>query len=79
MGHCLPSNLLPGEGPVERWTPARKAEVLRRIHAGEITRGEAMHRWRISVEELDAWLTAHRRAGQDGLKATSAPEQGRLL
>lgn len=73
------SDMLPGEGPVERWTPARKAEVLRRIQRGELTAGEALNRWRISVEELDAWVQAHRRGGREALKATTPPAQGRLL
>ena len=75
-----PPNALPGEGRVSHWTAARKAEVLRRIRDGEIARGDAMRRWAISVEELDAWLKAERRAGQAGLKAKAIPPvQERLL
>lgn len=74
-----PSDVLPGEGPVDRWTPARKEEVLRRIRAGEIKPGDAMRRWRISVEELDRWLAAHRKSGRNGLKVSAIQAQGKLL
>lgn len=75
-----PSDMLPGEGPVDRWTPARKQEVLRRIHANDITRGDAMRFWGISVEELDAWMLNHRKAGQNSLRArVVAPVGERLL
>jgi hypothetical protein len=74
-----PSDQLPGEGPVDRWTPARKEEVLRRIHAGEITMGDALKRWTISVEELDLWLVAYRKKGRCGLRVQSLVEQGHLL
>lgn len=70
---------LPAHGPVERWVPARKAEVVRRIEAGEATIAETLRRWDISVEELDAWLQAYRTEGRRGLKAMKQPAQGRLL
>lgn len=74
-----PSTELPGEGPVDRWTPARKEEVLRRIRDGEMTRGQALRRWKMSLEELESWRLAFERKGRLGLKATARPEQGRLL
>lgn len=72
------SDALPGEGPVDRWTAARKEEVLRRIDAGEITAGQALSRWKMSVEELDTWRRQHRAKGRDGLRALGQ-QQGKLL
>ena len=69
---------LPGDERVDRWTVARKAEVLARIRAHEITAGEAMRRWGISVEELNLWMQAERRGGRAALSVKSIP-QGRLL
>lgn len=74
-----PSTELPGEGPVDRWTASRKEEVLRRIRDGEITAGQALTRWKMSVEELDAWTRAYTASGRKGLKAAALPSQGRLL
>lgn len=80
---ALPGDGLP-DGCVEarafHWTPARKAEVLRRVRRGELTAGQALSRFGILVEEYDSWVQAHRKFGQGGLKVTvRAPEQGRLL
>jgi len=70
---------LPPDGIVGRWTPARKEAVLALIHSGEITRADALRRWKISVEELDLWFTAWRKRGRNGLKVTAIQSQGRLL
>ena len=60
-----------------RWTPSRKAEVLRMLRVGEIGIETACEIWGLSIEELLAWIAAERRAGRAGLKAT-APLAGRL-
>ncbi|MGZ3376061.1 MAG: DUF1153 domain-containing protein [Phenylobacterium sp.] len=60
-----------------RWTPSRKAEVLRMIRVGEIGVEAACEIWGLSIEELLAWVVAERRAGRAGLKATALPP-GRL-
>lgn len=71
---------LPPDGLVGRWTARAKQAVLAAIEAEEITRGQALRRWRISVEEMDAWLRAERRAGRKGLHAKAVPPvQERLL
>lgn len=70
-----------------RWTPSRKAEVLRQLRSGEITLNEALSRYSLTLEEVDAWQMAARKAGQDGLRADNVrppaerpkPAQGRLL
>ena len=71
-----------------RWTVARKAELLRQLRAGEVTLKQALSRHALTLEEVDAWQMAARKAGQDGLVASkvrppaerpAAPAQGRLL
>lgn len=54
-----------------RWVASRKAQVLRAIEAGLITREEALARWSLSAEELDAWITLASRHGETALKATA--------
>ena len=78
---------LPGDGEPDgsdavlnmRWTASRKAELLARLRARIITLPDALRRYRLTLEEVDQWQQAHRRAGQPGLKATAQPQQGRLL
>lgn len=62
--------LMPDVDPVTRWSPGRKFEVIRQLHAGEITRAHVMARHRLSAEELDSWVDGYRRHGMCGLKAT---------
>src|SRR5581483_10915956 len=68
---------LPELGFSGRWTPARKEAVAVAIRRGELTVAEALNRWGLSVEELDAWLMAYRRRGRDGLSARALP--GRMI
>lgn len=81
----LPGDGAPDGAPEARcihWTPARKAEVLRRVADGEMTVGRALSRYALTLEEFEAWRAAHKRAGQGGLRVTQpapAPTQGRLL
>jgi hypothetical protein len=71
---------LPPDGFVDRWTASRKEAVVSRVVAGELSPGDALRRWNISVEELDAWLMAYRRRGRRGLHAQVVPPaQERLL
>jgi hypothetical protein len=70
----LPGDPLPNgrtEPSAVRWCPSRKAEVLRRLRAGELTLNDALERFRLTLEEGDAWQMAERRAGRAGLKATA--------
>lgn len=52
-----------------RWTARLKADVVRSIDAGEITREKALSRYALSDEELDGWIRQLRRAGERGLRA----------
>lgn len=56
--------------PVVRWTDVRKAEVLARIDHGDITAAEALRRFAISPEELEAWRRDLVRGGAKALRAT---------
>ena len=53
-----------------RWTPHRKAAVLKAIRAGELSVSEAMSRWELTLEELQAWGRDYQRWGLRGLKTT---------
>ncbi len=55
---------------ITRWTPARKAELLRAIETGDISRGLARVRYGITAEELASWERHFKSAGQRGLKVT---------
>jgi transposase-like protein len=53
-----------------RWTPHRKAAVLREIVAGELSVSEACRRWDLSLEEFQSWRRDYRRYGLAGLRTT---------
>lgn len=62
---------LPGEAPqVLRWTMARKAELLRRIEAGELSEADACARHNFTIEELHSWRGRAARHGALGLSQT---------
>jgi hypothetical protein len=85
-GQYLPGDPLPpGESaPLGiRWTEARKEEVLRRLDTGAVRLNEALSRWNLTLEEVEAWRSAHKVYGRRGLRLgvhrADVPEQGGLL
>ena len=54
----------------ERWVARRKLGVGQAIHDGLIDRKDAMDRYQLTVEELDAWIAAVSGPGPDALKVT---------
>jgi Protein of unknown function (DUF1153) len=55
---------------IKRWSPGRKAAVVKAARAGVISREEACARYMISEEELIAWEKALDRNGVPGLRTT---------
>ena len=53
-----------------RWVASRKAAVVRAVTVGLITRAEAIDRYALTEEEIDSWLSAVARHGENALKAT---------
>ena len=53
-----------------RWTPTRKAETVIAIEKGSITTGAAKKNYRLSDEELAAWMCNYSVRGLAGLRAT---------
>ena len=53
-----------------RWTPTRKAETVIAIEKGSITTEEAKKNYRLSDEELAAWMCNYSVRGLAGLRAT---------
>jgi transposase-like protein len=64
----LPDGAVPDNSG--RWTPHRKAAVLKEIAAGELSVSEACARWELTLEELQSWNRDYRRYGLRGLKTT---------
>ncbi len=58
------------EARTRRWVASRKAAVVRAITHGLITREEALERYSLSDEELEAWHAAVEQHGESALKAT---------
>jgi transposase-like protein len=59
---------VPATGP--RWTPRRKAEVIREFaRADETTRAALMAKHNLTTEELNSWRQGYRREGLNGLAA----------
>lgn len=54
----------------KRWVASRKADVVRAIRTGLLSRSEACLRYRLSNEELHLWERALDAAGTPGLRAT---------
>lgn len=54
-----------------RWVASRKEIVVLAIRHGLITRDEALRRYGLSPEELDAWEQAVAKHGRKALKVTS--------
>jgi hypothetical protein len=54
----------------QRWVIRRKAQVLRAISDGRLTRAEACARYNISDAELRLWERALQCAGVPGLRVT---------
>ena len=66
------NRLLSGLPPAEtrRWSSRRKAAIVIALRAGVLNRQEACARYRLSLEELDAWETALDQNGIPGLRVT---------
>lgn len=58
-------------GDFERWTPGRKAELVKAIQSGELSYETACERYDLSAEEISTWVknAAH---GPNGLRTTLA-------
>ncbi len=54
----------------KRWVASRKADVVRAIREGVVSRTEACARYRLSDEELRLWERAIDAAGTPGLRVT---------
>ena len=59
------------EPETRRWVASRKAAVVQALEHGLITREEALSRYSLSEEELDAWQSAVEQHGITALKATT--------
>jgi hypothetical protein len=69
-GSILTRADLPPE-KTRRWVASRKAVVVNAVEFGLITMKEAMERYALSEEELDAWRRAVVEHGLDALKVTA--------
>ncbi|KGJ06190.1 hypothetical protein IT41_03250 [Paracoccus halophilus] len=56
--------------PGTRWVASRKALVVEAVNHGLIGRDDAIRRYGLTDEELDAWVRAVRRHGRHALKVT---------
>ncbi len=58
------------ESPVKHWTAPRKAAVVCAVHAGEISRQDALARYDLSGAEFESWLYLYKKYGTRGLHTT---------
>ena len=56
--------------PPGRWTPMRKAMVVRAILAGDLDRRVARVRFDLAEEELSGWISRYVQHGVKGLRTT---------
>ncbi|MGE8141068.1 DUF1153 domain-containing protein [Novosphingobium sp. NPDC080210] len=55
-----------------RWVARRKAQVVTAVETGALSIGEAMERYRLSLEEFQSWQRALDRSGVAGLRIAAA-------
>ncbi|GHG80695.1 CtrA inhibitor SciP [Pseudodonghicola xiamenensis] len=55
----------------QRWVASRKAAVVRGVIYGLISESDAKKRYSLSDEELQSWMQAVARHGEQALKATA--------
>lgn len=55
----------------QRWVASRKAAVVRAVIYGLLTESEAKKRYSLSDEELQSWVRAVTKHGEQALKATA--------
>jgi transposase-like protein len=53
-----------------RWSPRRKASVVRGVRSGAISLDEACRRYQLSAEEFQAWQEALETHGVGALRVT---------
>jgi hypothetical protein len=56
-----------------RWTPGRKAIVVRDINYGKITFEQALKLYHLTEAELQSWVEAFKEHGIMGLRTTRRP------
>lgn len=61
-------------GPLVRWVPRRKAELVAAVKGGLLTRDEAIERYDLTLQELLSWEGAIDRHGLQGLRVTRAQD-----
>jgi len=67
-----------GEVMKERWTPYKKAEVIRKVGQGEISFDSALEIYELSEEELNSWFDRVSVMGLSGLKETKLEQYRRI-
>jgi len=55
---------------VTRWTPRRKAALVKALKSNEISLEEAQRRFGVSPEEFRSWVASFERYGTPGLRST---------
>lgn len=53
-----------------RWSPLRKADLIRALDARELTEAEAMEEFALTSEELHSWRKLARKGGIPALRTT---------
>lgn len=61
-----------------RWVASRKAQVVRAVAYGLITREEALERYGLSDDEFDSWIRAVEKHGIEALKTTALQKYRQL-
>ena len=56
-----------------RFTPNRKAAIVRALEEGRMTRGEALEKYALCDEELSAWIDRYQTGGVNNLRVTRRP------
>ena len=60
----------------KRWSPRRKAAVIKGIRAGVLSILDACERYDLSLEEVLSWQEAYERGGTKALRSTFIQNRG---
>lgn len=69
VGDIVPDDILPPTD-TKRWVARRKAVIVDAVLRGDLSLDEACSRYRLSVEEFQAWQRAIEAHGVAGLRVT---------
>lgn len=77
LGETITLDTIP-RADTTRWVARRKAEVVAAVTGRLLSVGDALRRYRLSLEEFESWHTTLHRVGVPGLRITHTQDHGHV-